>query len=120
MISFHCGRCGIQLEAEPEDQGEMMDCPKCGQPIAVPQVLKINAGDFRKQLSTAAVKRAPAERTAAAAPAGVTLTDIDLPFTAVLMLVFKLALANVLVLIPFFGIGLFVGIIGGCAGTVFR
>lgn len=55
MIDFRCGGCGIELRAEDDDVGEIVECPKCKRDVMVRLMPELASGEMsgRKQAVTA-------------------------------------------------------------------
>ena len=66
VIHFQCPTCENSLEAHPEESGNMIDCPKCGDPVRIPSLQELRQGEGRvthsaraSQLPKRGAKRKP-------------------------------------------------------------
>lgn len=113
-MTFRCERCHTLLDAESVETGEVVECPRCGQAITVPQTVKIDRDALRAQLrnmSTSGKSAARQHASGAAQSESVVLTDVDVPFTSILFVCLKVLGAMLLIYLPFL---LLWGMIIGC------
>lgn len=115
-IEFECGHCGQSLIVEDEGAGMTIDCPKCGEPVEIPGVAPTATEERKREGKESAPRRVPMISVKPAtgetyrlppqrvrppveparrdfAPQRVIVTDVQMPFSALASLMWKIVLA---------------------------
>jgi len=117
-IDVTCPHCGEQVKAPAGFAGKTAACPSCGKEFQIPTAVRASQPAVQRQPDPA-VTLSPGQAQPRTDVSAVVVTDIDIPFMSMVLLLVKLAIAAIpayliVAFIGFFVFALLTTLVGGC------